>query len=240
MDVNVVYWSHPLAEHHLKFQNILNNVKHFNVPNTEPNASKINFIKCPFFNSFARKTFNILAPFDYSLISENGELKSFHYDQNFFNNNIFVRSNELKLFSFGIMSFLFFTKQNCILTCDKSYFSNNDFSISTHVIPGQLNISKWFRAIDLAFIIKNNNQLINIKKGDPLFSVNFNFNNNNKIIFKRFKFTDKLRYYSDYKKVMNPLIKPKLNQLTDFFYESFDNSGIGKIILKEIDNNLME
>lgn len=242
MDFNIVYWSHPFAEAHLNFQNILNNVKQYNVNKNVDNYMSINFIRCPFFNTFARKTFNILSPFDYSLIMENGSLKSYHYDKQFFDNVVFVRDEKYKLFGLKIMGFLFFTEENCTLTFNRSYFSNSDFSYNTDVIPGQFNISRWFRPVDLAFIIKKQNQLINIKKGDPLFSINFEFNNNKKIIFKRYNYTGLIHHYSNYKNTLSSSDndRPKFDQLTDYFYDMFDNSGIKNPILKEIKSNLVE
>ena len=65
---NIVYysWRHEPSfipyESYFAPENILRLVTGYNTENTDSN-----FIKCPIFNTFARKTFNLMSPIDFSL-----------------------------------------------------------------------------------------------------------------------------------------------------------------------------
>ena len=243
---NIVYWTHQPndilpPEIFLAPECILRYVKNFNTNGAD------NFLKCPVFNAYARKTFNLLSPIDLSLEICDNMIKSNHseYTNNrndFFEKLLLIRNIELNLLSVGLIHHAFFTEEPCIMTFNKAFFSNGEFSSNTENIPGQYDISKWFRPVDLAFYVKQKNKPFFIQRNEPVASVNFDFGNNSKIVFKRFEYTKKIHNYSMFKNVIkfSKKDRPKLNDMMDYFYGLFGSSSIRKNLLKEIKNNLLE
>ena len=243
---NIVYWSHIPTnvlppEIFLAPECILRYVKKFNT--NDP----ANFLKCPVFNAYSRKTFNLLSPIDLSLEICDNKINTNHgeYRENqndFFEKIVFVRNIDLNMLSVGIINHIFFTEEPCIMTFNKAFFSDSEFSSNTEIIPGQYDISKWFRPVDLAFYVKQKNKPFLIQRNDPVASVNFDFGNNSKIVFKRFEYTEKIHDYVKFKNVImfSKKGRPKLKDMMDYFYGLFGSSSIRKNLLNEIKKNLLE
>ncbi len=241
---NIVYysWRHEPSfipyESYFAPENILRSVTDYNTENTDSN-----FLKCPIFNTFARKTFNLLSPIDFNFEICHNHVRSNHDISKFFPENfVFVRNLELNCISLNLLNYVFFTETPCTMTWNNSYFSKGQFSSKVHVIPGQYNISRWFRNVDLAFIVRNKNDEVRIQRKEPVASVNFDFKNDDRIVFKRFELNEKLCNYLNFRKIISydTAQRPKFNKLLSYYYNLFDGSLAKKGIIKEIKRNILE
>jgi hypothetical protein len=202
-----------------------------------------NFLKCPVTNSFLKKTFNILSPIDYSLLSNplDNKIVSNHQDQFFFDKFVSIRDFKTKCISLNFLYYAFFTDKTCNMTWNRSYFSEGDFSFNVEIIPGTYDISKWLRRVELAFFIKYDNKLLLIKRGEPISSVHFDFFNNDTISLKYFKCTDNIRSFLNFANIRRYSdCKNNLYDRMNYLYGQFHNSIAKKTLIQEIKNNLLE
>jgi hypothetical protein len=68
----------------------------------------------------------------------------------------------------------FICESPAMLQVFPAFMHYNDFTSKTSVIPGEYDISKWTRPVELVFEVKNQKEHIKIKKGDALSYFKFN------------------------------------------------------------------
>jgi hypothetical protein len=240
---NIVYWADYLQTgYYLNIkppQNIIQKSSFEDIPKDQ------NFFRCPAFVKQYKTTFNIVSPIDYDLHIDEQQFYSNSFDQDFFDKNVLQRSFKHRLASIAFPKYIFFSdRKTCTMTLGNAYYSNSSFTNNVNVLSGQFDIASWFRPVDLAFIFKEKKGGFTIKEGDPLYSVNFNFDNNESIIFKKFFMTDKLfhfsTYFMDLKFYGFDVNKYKVTEFFNQMYTMFNRSKFKQLILKEIENNLME
>jgi hypothetical protein len=232
--MNIVYWSVS--------SDLIHNSPPICIRDTYKNVDldkKSNFNLCPSFYKEANKTYNLFAPFDYDLIFTDTQIRSSYYDQQVFDNFIQIEDFKLRLMQFSL-AYIFFTEKSCNMEISAPYFSNSDFLSKVQHIPGSFNISNWFRGINAAFIVNQKVDKLEIKKGDPMLSVKFNFDNDLPIKFKKFYSTPKLNNIVSSNLRSRVFITKNVNKYLDELYAKFNRSKIKTTILKEIKDNLME
>jgi hypothetical protein len=84
----------------------------------------------------------------------------------------------------------FCANESVTLTVMPAFLHKNKFLNNINVIPGEFDISKWFRPCDFAFEIIDDSQELTFKRGDPLYYIKFN--TNKKIKFTRMEITPDL------------------------------------------------
>ncbi|NBW56981.1 hypothetical protein EBR43_04200 [bacterium] len=238
--MNTIYWS--VVDKDLSIidfeplQNIKDLSKEMNF-----HQKRSNFNLCPAYYLEAQKTYNILAPFDYELVfdSETKTVSSKKYNQNVFDKMITVEDIDLGFVQFNI-GYIFFTEQPCNMFSTAPYFTHSEFSSRVNFIPGSVDISRWFRNTSVAFMLKNQYNSIEFKKGDPLLSFKFDFFNNEKIEFKKFYISHVLTHILDTNMNSRLFNDKNLNTYLKKVYDKFTQSKIKTTILKEIKANLME
>ena len=197
---------------------------------------KTNIESCPSIKNYANNTFSIKSIYSYNFEILNKTEGAFSnlYDQNFFDKHVLVRSQIDKLFSFT-QGFVFFTEKKSLNMSAGilPYLEDNDINKKCIVIPGTFDIGKWFRPIDFAFYLKNNYNDFEIKE-EEIFQY-IKFDTNEKIIFKQFKFNEKLnKYLLDIINAKNFRTK-KTKNLEDYYLMLKHK----KHIINEIKNNLL-
>lgn len=238
--MNVVYWS--VFQHGM---NVINNKPLVNIKDIsknikfQPNDGTTNFNLCPSYNAEAIKTFNLLAPFDYYIELKNDHIVSTQYNQEVFDSYVFLHDAVNKLIQLNY-SYIFFTEETCIITLSGPYFTDSDISTKANYMPGSFDISKWFRNVNVTFMLKPQFNNINIKEGDAVQSIRFDFFNNDKIVFKKFYVTNLLNeiYRSSMKNRI--FFDKNISNYLSNIYHKFTQSKIKHTILKEIKANLME
>ena len=193
-------------------------------------------VMCPAVKDYTKNTFSLKSIYDYEFeINKNlNDVTSQLYDQVFFNKHVEIRSIENKFFSFS-QKLIFFTEEQSLNMSlgILPYFEDNEITKRCMLIPGKLDIGKWFRIIDYAFFLKNNINVFKIKEEDVYQYIKFE--TDQKIEFKQFKSTELInKYILDITSSKNHR-KPKIRDLSEF-YETMRHK---KYIIKEIKNNLL-
>jgi len=208
-------------------------------PETSSGDQWTDFTLCPSVADFSRNLFSLKSPINLEFWWD-GETVHFEntFSEEFFRKLVVMRDPKAGSLSLRIVPYFFFTEEECEMQYSTALMSSNDFINNCNVVPGQVNIGKWFRPTDHAFLIKHKNQKIKINKGDTI--ANVRFVTKEKITFKKFYFTENCDDF--FNKVVS-YKKSQTHKIKDYFstvYKDFENSRLKSRILKEIKNNLME
>jgi hypothetical protein len=210
--------------------------KYYSTHKTDNNSEYLRQNSCPAFNSAMKNMYGLHSIYDYSFkLMDKKTVGSPMYDDDFFNDHVIVRSLEEKFFSF-IQSYIFFSEEPLLM---RSYIypflENNEVAKRTYSIPGEFDIGQWFRELEFNFYLKDEYDEFVIKDNEIYTYIQFM--TNEKINLKRFYISDKMRSYiydlqqTRFNKVQNSSLS--------FFYNFFNNSGIKKLLLEEIKNNII-
>jgi hypothetical protein len=143
------------------------------------------FMLCPAVTDFFKNTWVFKSPIDLNIeINITDDFSSMYcdnVDQEFF--NLMVDSRFLQKSEKGISQHptigidllnTFICESPAMLQVFPAFMHYNDFTSKTSVIPGEYDISKWTRPVELVFEVKNQKEHIKIKKGDALSYFKFN------------------------------------------------------------------
>lgn len=193
----------------------------------------INMHFCPAFNSHLENLYALKSIYAYKFKVENNTVTSTDNNQDFFNRHVNIKSIDKKLFSFQ-QSFVFFTDADALKVTLSlpPYFENNNIMKRCTVIPGELDIAKWFRNTDMSFYLKDEYNEFLIDENE-IYSY-LKFHTSKKINFQQFRFNDTLRGFL-LDTIMSKNNKKKILNI-DKYYSMFSTK---KLILKEIKNNLL-
>lgn len=236
-----VYWSTPNnnSPFYLNIQEpvpLINELLHHKQNfNQEGN----NFFRCPSFHQSLSNKFLIKSPINYDLIWDGKTFQTKSYNQDFFDRYISIREIEIGLASIQIFSHTFFCEEDLEMEVYPAYLSNSQFATKTILIPGKYNIGKWFRPLDITFIVNEKNNQIIINENDSLMYVKFH--TNRPIQFKKFYFNQTISEIQEFclnqkHFQYNKNIKTYLHNI----YHKFKMSKLKKLLIKEIKSNLME
>ena len=200
-------------------------------------AQNMNVTLCPSVKLYLKNMYGLKSIHEYSfeITEPDKAVISNFYDQDFFNNHVNIRSAKDKAFSFN-QPFLFFTEESSLELSVGVFpsFENNFIAQNTSLIPGTMDIGKWFRPIDFAFYLKNDQNSFHIKEGDIFQYIQFH--TKEKIVFKQFMINDKLSLFIDsVLKAKNHRVTNKLGNLEEY-YNMLKSK---KLIIKEIKDNLV-
>lgn len=232
MTINV-YWS-VLENEWQRAQKPESLQKIFNEKRLHEDNSKMNFNRCPFFQNHLKNMYALRSLYSYSFQFDEDKLTSKNFDGNFFENHVNIRSIDKKCFSFT-QKFVFFTDEKELKVDISLLPSLEDNNISNRCIslPGTMDIAKYFRAIDLAFFLKNDFDEFKIEEGE-IFSY-IRFHTEEKINFLQFYPSELIKEYAT--SVLNSRnYKEYKFRDIEYFYNNFK---IKKNILKEIKKNLI-
>tara|TARA_R110000824_G_scaffold238121_2_gene426864 strand:+ start:318 stop:998 length:681 start_codon:yes stop_codon:yes gene_type:complete len=192
--------------------------------------------KCPAFRDYFHNVYGWKSLYTYSLRRDGDSFKSDLYDQDFFDRFFWIRSVDDQLLSFQ-QGVSFITDSSSLkLSIEHPYFEDSKFTSSCYTIPGTLDIGRYYRRLDFAFHIKKDHDTFAVDEGDILFYLRFH--TEEKINFKQYYMTDKLREYqamiTDVKWFVVPPTRP-----LKYFYQLYEKSNLRTRILKEIKRNLV-
>lgn len=200
-------------------------------PDNKNNLSSIN--RCPFFNGYLNNLYEIKSIYDYEFYIENDSIKTTYYNDNFIDNHLIIRSMENKMFSFT-QKYIFFTDSDSLVmnTYETPIFEDNNITKNCYLLPGQVDIGKWFTNLEFPFHLKSN--LFRVDLGEVMYYIKFN--TDEKINFKQFMVNDNILKYLDYSRgySLNTDIKRYSNK------NFYDNFKIKKFIIDEINNLLIK
>lgn len=200
----------------------------------DKNYPDVNMHFCPALNNHFNNMFALKSLYNYSFKIVDNNIVSDDYDQEFFSRHVNIKSIEKKLFSFN-QSFIFFTDEESLPSTLSipPYLEDNNITDRCIIMPGELDIGKWFRNIDMTFYLKNKYNEFKIEENE-VFSY-MKFHTDKKINFIPFRQTSKLN------DLLFDQIDSKSNKKKIFSIEKFYSVfKTKKLILKEIKENLTE
>lgn len=190
--------------------------------------------RCPAFNSFLKNTYGLVSIYNFGFTLGNDGIEVPEY---FFSkeniDRLMIREINEKFFSWK-QRYLFFSDADILKTTFyiPPFFENNFIYNNTIPLPGEYDISKWFRNSEFPFYLKGDS--FNINVGDIYAYIRFN--TDDRVKMKRFNKTDKITDIWQ-SSVMSSSYKEKSSPLS-YFYDSFNKNKIKKELIKEIKQNL--
>lgn len=145
----------------------------------------VTFIKCPAVTDFMKSTYVFKSPIDLSIdievTDDYSKLLCNNISQELFDDVVdmrFLENVERGQSPYPLIGIDFLNTFMCdssvMLQVFPAFMHYNDFTSKATVIPGEYDISKWVRPVELVFEIKNRKETIEIKKGDALSYFKFN------------------------------------------------------------------
>lgn len=144
------------------------------------------FLKCPAHTDFLKNTFVFRAPFDLTIINireegHKGEIITPNITQEQFEKIVDVRflpGEDSKTNPYPIVGVdwlnTFTSSESVLLQLLPAFMHYNDFTNKCTIIPGEYDISKWTRPVELVWEFKQPRSKVEIKKGDALCYFKFN------------------------------------------------------------------
>mgnify|MGYP000905272507 CR=1 FL=1 len=86
--------------------------------------------------------------------------------------------------------YIFYSKDSVVMEMIPAALDKNDFVSNTNLISGQFDISKWIRPVSPAFEIIDDEKVLTIRRGDPLYYIKFR--TDKKVNLVRVKQTEEL------------------------------------------------
>lgn len=130
---------------------------------------------------------------------------------------------------------IFFADQPLNVTMTSPWLETPEHMKSCNVVPGRYDIGKWFRAVNIEFMLHEGVTQLEIKKDEPV--VYFTFNTDEPINLIRFKMDPELRRYS-VACATSTSWEPWI-PLADR-YKRFKESRMRSIILKKIKESIVD
>jgi hypothetical protein len=186
---------------------------------------------CPVFNSNLQNLFTLRSLYEYEFTAGEDSVSTPYYDETFYRNHVDVRDFKLKFFSFK-NRYIFFAEESLDVTFyEFPSLEDNNITQRCMPIPGKFNIGKWFRNTEFAFYLRKGYDTFKIDR-DEIYSY-IRFHTDEKIVFKQFRWSDKMKEYNNdgFKLNFHGYVKSIEN-----YYKAFKNK---KLILKEIKDNLL-
>jgi hypothetical protein len=143
------------------------------------------YLKCPAHTDFLKNIFVFRAPFDLTIANiregQRGEIWSENLTQEQFEKIVdirFLSGNDSKINPYPIIGIdwlnTFTSTESVLVQLLPAFMHYNDFTNKCTIIPGEYDISKWTRPIELVWEFKNQISKVEIKKGDALCYFKFN------------------------------------------------------------------
>ena len=188
--------------------------------------------KCPALIDELINVYGLKSYFDYTLQFGKDGVSSPDYDQEFFNRYFQVKSSNLFFYR---INFAFFTEEPSLeMSLLPAYMEDNNIVNNTIMLPGKIDIGKYFRGVEFAFHMKQNCNEITFNRKEVFFYIRFH--TNKKVQFKQFLWTPVLD------EATNLILSAKnfkydLMNL-EYYYDIFYRFNFKKKILKSIKENL--
>ena len=209
---------------------ILQKLAHERIPKDSRVEQQYN--RCPALIDELTNLYGIKSYYDYTLhFGENG-VESPDHGQEFFDEHVLIRAPNL--FDF-YENFHFFTEEASLeMSLLPAYLEDNSVINSTIMIPGKIDIGKYFRSMTFAFHMKQNCNEVIFNRKEIFFYIKFH--TKKKLQFKQFLFTPEINH-DDYLMSTAKNFKYDLMNL-DYYYNIFERFNFKKKILKIIKENL--
>lgn len=205
-------------------------------------VSEAGYNVCPAFRDYFYNVYAWKSLYTHSLEkSVDGQeyTSDIYPDQEFFDNNINIRSVNDQVISLRQMTSFVTDSPSLKLSQEHPYFEDNKFTSSCYVIPGTMDIGKYYRRLDFPFHIKKGHNRFAFDEGDIIYYLRFH--TPEKINLKQYLMNDKLREYHAMVEELkfSSVSSPSSPRPLSFFYDIAKKYNLKSKIMKEIKENLV-
>jgi hypothetical protein len=198
-------------------------------------VNEVQYNRCPAFVDELKNLYGMKSYYDYTLkFGKDNTSSSPDNDQEFYDKHVITKSFKGNLFEFHEDLFFFTDEPSLEMSLLPAYLEDNSVVNNTIMVPGKIDIGKYFRGLQFAFHMKHNcNELIFSRK-EIFFYIKFH--TKKKLQFKQFLWTPKIdeTYW-----LMMSAKKAKYDIMNlDYYYNIFERFNFKKKILKIIKENL--
>lgn len=227
----VVYWSCANDEF-MRMDEPFNVLKEYK---KDKNIEDNGYLHCPAFKEILNNKFGVRSLYEYDItINRDQGTAQSSLSQTFFDEFFLPRSKDWSLISMSTWIYFFTEEEGLEISQMGGFLEDTDFTKNTMVIPGKMDISKWFRPLELPVKLRKGVDVLKVSQGEPLFYISFN--TDKKIKFVKYKTTPELvSHATDCTSIMQN--KPRLNKLS-YYYGLFTKHNMSKRILTEIKKNI--
>lgn len=233
----IVYWA-PVFFDDKKDWNIfyydLESLYDNHRPQIDKSSETNNFFYCPAFKHLARNTFLIKNPIHTHFIFEDGVAKVKSKNHVLIEKQHPPSIKNSELICYG-MQFIFFSEDDIIAKLTSPFFNQSPYMQNCSLVPGQLNIKKWFRNLNLEFNLWPNKNEIEFQKDEVLAYVNFECGDE-EIVLKRFQMNAKLHQLMG---ACSTAVTWESFVPIQERYQRFMKTRTNSLVLNEIKNNLV-
>lgn len=193
------------------------------------------FFSCPVFSNLSKNIFVLENPIKTSIEITGKNIK---YNGETGIPSLVVHPPSLKnqkLFVYN-MKWVFFTEEESLnMRISSPYFSNSPHMRYGSIVPGKIDIGKWFRNITLEYNLWENVNSFEIEKGEHLAYVEFETEKNIELV--RFKLNTELKtYLESTSSSSNWEPRVKISER----YERFKRTRMKDLVMKEIKNGIVD
>jgi len=209
-------------------------------------SDEVNYHKCPAVVEELKNIYGIKSYYDYKLNFEpphynviDPGVSSSDWDPDFFKKHINIRSLNGNFFSFA-QDWAFFTEEPSLeVTILPAFLEDNSVANNTIMIPGTVDVGKYFRGLDYAFHVKEHAIGKDIQWSRKDIFCYFRFNTNEQLKFKRFYWTVELEElnFTMMQSKHNKYDEPH-SMTREYYYNLFDKFNMKEKMLKIIKENL--
>ena len=200
-----------------------------------PEIRESNFLRCPAFAKQQKNLYALRFSFSYELHIEKNEIRSDEYDQRFFDEFVSIRDLDNAMLSLP-MSYVFIAETPVDMEYTSAYNVSNGFVDNTIIVPGSFDVGKWYRPLDLTFIIKDKNKKVTFNEDDAYAFVNFR--TNKKVNLVRFDTTPQIiELFNSI--LLSKFAKSKEINSLNWFYNLLEQSKYKNKILKLVKENVL-
>ena len=201
-------------------------------------TKELRFLKCPAYMDQMKNVYSVPSQFDFDVNVENYQVSSLGSEplsQDFFDSYITTHSPKDRLY--GIRQNVIFIAESDSLKVSQEhpFLVDTKWARDVYTIPGKLDIGKYFRTLECAFIIRKNVKELHLKEGDPFYYMRFHTNKQIKLVpfYWSVEFeamVSNLGFHGSATHKWRPL---------QWYYERVKKKGIKNLLLKEIKKNIL-
>jgi hypothetical protein len=194
-------------------------------------SAEIGYLRCPSTKKYLQNLYSLNSLYEYNFEITDTDVLSDCHNQEFFNKNFDLRSLKDRLFGISYI-YVFFTEEETLdMELTPAFLEDSDFCNKTTIVPGVIDIGKYFRTTDCAFHVKTYSNSVYIQEGAPYAYINFR--TEDRVELKQFIINDSIiKYLKDVSSMKD--YRNKKYRILDWYYNNFKRAGIKNRIITEI------
>ena len=134
------------------------------------------FKRCPAFINHCENTFVVKNEMNYNLVWRENDFASSKLDQEYFSTWVKSREVDDGLVGYLHPSYIFAANESVTFSLLPPYMHDCDIAHKAIMLPGTYDVGSHIRPLEASMYIKNRNDVLTFKKGDPLYYIKFNTN----------------------------------------------------------------